>query len=86
MHGIHSMKAELFFGSAEEARAVLEAVKPDLRERFKRSSSSLSARENVLEIAIQAVDLTAVRASFNSIMKCVAVSGKVLKAFEQKSR
>ena len=86
MQGVHSMEAELFFGSAEEAEAVLAAVKPDLRGKFARSSSSLSAEGNSLKIRIEAADLTAMRASFNSVMKCLAVSGKVLKAFEEKSR
>lgn len=78
----HSMKTEIFFESPDQAKIVLEAIKPDFRNSFKRSKSSVARKKNVLEIGIEAHDLTALRASFNSIMKSIVVSGKVLKAFE----
>ena len=78
----HSMRVNLFFENREQSEKVLEAVTPDFRKSFKRSKSELSINGNCIEIEISAVDLTALRASFNSVMKSIAVSGNVLNAFE----
>ena len=85
MQCIHSMKTELFFDSGEQSRIALEAIKPDLREHFPRSSSAVARKGSALEVRIEASDLTAMRASFNSVMKGIVVSGKILKAFEKKN-
>jgi tRNA threonylcarbamoyladenosine modification (KEOPS) complex Pcc1 subunit len=77
----HSMKAVLFFGSRMEASAVLEAVKPDLKKGFRRSRHFAGLDREALEIRLEASDLTALRASFNSIMKSIVVSDNILKAF-----
>jgi len=81
----HSMHVNLFFENKEQSEKVLEAIKPDFRNSFKRSKSELSVEGNRIEVEINAVDLTALRASFNSIMKSVAVSGNVLNAFEARN-
>lgn len=86
MQGINSMKTELFFGSEEQAGIVLSAISPDFRQEFKRSRSSVIIKKNALEISIEAQDLTALRASFNAVMKSIAASGKVLNAFGQENR
>ena len=81
----HSMRVNLFFENKEQSEKVLEAIKPDFRNSFKRSESGLSIKGNCLEVEINAMDLTALRASFNSIMKSIAVSGNVLNAFEARN-
>ncbi len=78
-------KARLFFGSGEQASAVLRAVKPDIRNTFSRSHSALTSKENALELEIKAADLTALRASFNSIMRSILASGNILNAFGKKN-
>ncbi|MFH1235003.1 MAG: KEOPS complex subunit Pcc1 [Candidatus Diapherotrites archaeon] len=75
------MKVALFFGSPKEAKAVLEALKPDLGKGFRRSRHSVKQHREALEIMLEASDLTALRASFNSIMKSIVVSDNILKAF-----
>ncbi|MCX6802157.1 MAG: KEOPS complex subunit Pcc1 [Candidatus Diapherotrites archaeon] len=77
----HSMKAVLFFESPKEAKVVLEAVKPDLKKGFRRSRHSVDLDREALEIRLEASDLTALRASFNSVMKSIVVSDNILKAF-----
>jgi len=78
-------KARLFFDSGEQASAVLKAVEPDIRNTFSRSCSALIAKGNVLELEIKAADLTALRASFNSIMRSILASGNILNAFGKKN-
>ncbi len=75
------MEAEVLFASEREAIAALKAVEPDNRKSFKRSVSSLNRRGNALRLKISSTDLTAMRASFNSVMKCVAVSGEIMEKF-----
>ena len=75
------MKTEISFGSALEAETVLESVKPDHRDSFKRSRSKMQCKGKKITVFVEAADPTALRASFNSIMKGIVVSGNVLNAF-----
>lgn len=82
MQANHSMKTELFFKDSKQARIALKAIEPDLRNSFNRSKSVVFSKENNLTIKIKASDLTALRASFNSIMKGIVVSGKILNSLQ----
>ena len=77
----YSFKARFFFDSKEQALTVLKAVQPDVKNSFSRSRSSLYVRGSALKLEIKAADLTALRASFNSVMRSILVSGNVLNAF-----
>ncbi|MEM0359974.1 MAG: KEOPS complex subunit Pcc1 [Candidatus Diapherotrites archaeon] len=76
-----SFKAVLLFDNPSHARTVIKAIKPDLSRAFKRSKSKIALKGKKLSISIKAKDLTALRASFNSIMKSIVVSDNILKAF-----
>jgi len=84
MDARHSMKARLFFESKREAEIVLQSVQPDFTRKFERSESVLSCKNEMLELSIAATDLTAMRASFNSTMKGIVISGKILNDLQVK--
>jgi len=73
------LNARLFFSSDEKAKNVLKAVKPELDEmKGNRAKTKINLKKNVLSINIKAGDATALRASFNSVMKGIILSLNLL--------
>ncbi len=70
---------ELSLDTEREAENIILAVRPDLSSKHsKRSVSRISLKKNILCINISALDLVALRASLNSLLKKIFLSKDVL--------
>jgi tRNA threonylcarbamoyladenosine modification (KEOPS) complex Pcc1 subunit len=67
------LNASIDFNSKEEAKHALKAVTADVMNSKTRSITNITLKKNVFLINIKAKDKTALRASFNSIMKPLIV-------------
>jgi len=73
----------LSFPSKETASIVLRAVEPEIKARkHSRSNTVVSLNGKKIFLRISAVDPVAMRASFNSAMKAIVFSHKLLKNFQ----
>ena len=63
----------------KEAKVLYDSIAPE-SERFKteRSSAKVKLNGNTLEVRIEAKDLTALRASFNSIFRLLSTTENVI--------
>ncbi len=63
------LDANVFFNSKKDAELALKAIAQDVMNSKARSITSITIKKNVFAINIKAKDKTALRASFNSVMK-----------------
>jgi tRNA threonylcarbamoyladenosine modification (KEOPS) complex Pcc1 subunit len=63
------LDANIDFSSEKEAKQALKAIAQDVMDSKARSITSISLKKNVFLINIKAKDKTALRASFNSVLK-----------------
>ena len=76
----YSLKLEINFESTSAPKTILKALAPDLSEKYSRSKTLLKAGAKKLFILIKASDLTALRASFNSLLKSIIVSNELIES------
>ena len=79
--GAYKLKLALQFGSEGEAAIVYKAVLPDLKRKHKRSQTKVSVEGDRIKMDIVASDPTALRASFNSVAKHIALSKEIIDRF-----
>jgi tRNA threonylcarbamoyladenosine modification (KEOPS) complex Pcc1 subunit len=76
---IFSLVLELFFDLKKSAEIVFKSIKPDLKNLKKsRSISTVSLKNNVIKISIKAKDLTALKASFNFLLKQIILVNSLI--------
>ncbi|PIN98335.1 MAG: hypothetical protein COT90_04720 [Candidatus Diapherotrites archaeon CG10_big_fil_rev_8_21_14_0_10_31_34] len=63
------LDASIEFKSKEKAETALKAIAMDVMDSKARSVTSITVKNNVFLINIKAKDKTALRASFNSVLK-----------------
>lgn len=76
------LELELFFEREEFAKKVFMAIRPELlqelNEKRVRSISKIRVKNSVLKIKIEANDAVALRASFNSCLKPIALASDII--------
>jgi tRNA threonylcarbamoyladenosine modification (KEOPS) complex Pcc1 subunit len=77
----YRLKLSLQFGSEDEAFIIYRAIVPDLKSKHKRSQTTVSREGNEIRLNIVASDATALRASFNSVAKHIALSKEIIDKF-----
>ncbi|MBN1159948.1 MAG: CTAG/PCC1 family protein [Candidatus Diapherotrites archaeon] len=79
MSSIYSADISIACDNAEQARILYDSIAPEAT-RFKteRSSAKINLNKKDLEIKIEAKDLTALRASFNSIFRLLSTVDNVI--------
>jgi len=63
------LDADIFFQTKKDAELALKAIAQDVMNSKARSITSITIKKNVFAINIKSKDKTALRASFNSVMK-----------------
>lgn len=75
----YALKIKLFFPGEKEARMLLSAVSPEIGNKFeRRSRTKMNINKNVLSLKIDALDLTALRASANSYLRFIALCSSLI--------
>ncbi len=74
----YSLSLKLIFKKKENAEKILLVLKPEMQRKYNRSKFVLKSCEKELVLTIQAVDLTALRASFNTTMKNIILSNELI--------
>ena len=71
----YTLEFRLFFGDENTAKIVFASVEPDLKSRHEtRSKTDIKLKKDMLSVNIVAKDPTALRASFNSYFKSIALA------------
>ncbi len=78
MNPKHELKLELVFSKPAEPETIVKALKPDMKQKYSRSKTIIRVDNKKLKIIIKSVDLTALRASFNSMLKSIIVSNDLI--------
>jgi len=77
----HSLDLSLHFQNKKEAKIVYKAVTPDIIKEHKRSYTEIKRKNSSIILRVVASDAVALRASFNSFMKHVALSKRIMENF-----
>jgi len=77
----YSLYLNLHFQSKKEAEIVYRAVIPDIVKKHRRSCTEIECKHSSIRFKVVALDAVALRASFNSFMKHVALSKRIMEKF-----
>ncbi len=77
----YSLDLSLHFQNEKEAEIVYRTVIPDIVKKHKRSCAEIECKHLSIRFKVVALDAVALRASFNSFMKHVALSKKIMENF-----
>ncbi|MEM4662641.1 MAG: KEOPS complex subunit Pcc1 [Candidatus Diapherotrites archaeon] len=80
----YKIELKLLFENENEANILYWAVKPDIKEVQRRSITRFKKKGKNIEIFIEAKDINALRASFDSIMSHLMLSKKIQDIFHSK--
>ncbi|MFH1239677.1 MAG: KEOPS complex subunit Pcc1 [Candidatus Diapherotrites archaeon] len=79
---IYDFELKLFFEDEEIPKQILEVISPDMTSgKIQRSETNVRLKKDMLSITIKAKDLTALRASFNTLLKPIMLSKRLLEVF-----
>lgn len=77
----HSLELSLHFKNEKEAKIVYRAIIPDIIKKYKRSSTEIKCKGKEILFRAVASDLNALKASFNSFIKQVTLSERIIENF-----
>jgi len=64
----------------EKAQAIVESIQPEIdAEKYDRSTTTLTQKDGVINLEIEAKDLTALRAAINTHVRFLAMCTKIIK-------
>lgn len=82
MNYIYGFELNLFFEDTEIPEKILEVISMETNQRkTNRSETNVRLKKDMLSINIKAKDLTALRASFNTLLKSIMLSKRLLEVF-----
>lgn len=82
MNYIYDFELNLFFKDEKTPKKVLEVISPEMNSvKTQRSETNVKLKKDMLSIHIKAKDLTALRASFNTLLKPIMLSKRLLEVF-----
>lgn len=82
MNYIYDFELNLFFKDEETPKKILEVIFPEINSvKTQRSETNVRLKKDMLSIHIKAKDLTALRASFNTLLKPIMLSKRLLEVF-----
>ena len=76
-----SLDLTLYFQNEKEAEIVYKAIIPNISQKHKRSYMKIEHKRSIIRFKVIASDVVALRASFNSFMKHVALSKRIMENF-----
>jgi len=79
--GPYRLELSLQFDTEREAAVIYRAVKPDIKFVHRRSRTEFLRAANKLDLKIVASDVTALRASFNSVARHIMLSKEIFDHF-----
>ena len=82
MNYIYNFELNLLFGDEDTPKKILEVISPETDSgKIQRSETNVRLKKDMLSITINAKDLTALRASFNTLLKPIMLSKRLLEVF-----
>ena len=82
MSTVYDFELNLFFEDEDTPQKILEVISPEMNSgKTQRSETNVRLKKDMLSITIKAKDLTALRASFNTILKPIMLSKRLLEVF-----
>ena len=79
----YSLSLKLFFEQGFN-EIILGAIKPDLERKYDRSKIQVNEEKDSLNLEVKAADLTALRASYNSILKNIILSKELIESHRRR--
>jgi len=80
--GKYKLKLRLIMDDEQKASIIYRAIMPDIRAKQKRSETAVMQKGNNIEIKIDACDAIALRASFNSVARHIALARDIIERFK----
>ena len=78
----YNFELNLLFEDEDTPKKILEVMSPEMNSgRTDRSETNVRLKKDMLSINIKAKDLTALRASFNTLLKPIMLSKRLLEVF-----
>lgn len=68
------------FDSEDEARVVVESLKPEITHKIPKTSATISLSDKTLDMEIEAKDVSSLRAACNSYLRWINTALNVKKA------
>jgi len=82
MSNVYNFELTLFFDDEDTPKKILEIISPEMNSgKTLRSETNVRLKKDMLSINIKAKDLTALRASFNTLLKPIMLSKRLLEVF-----